>query len=85
MLMTIGKPRHQLHDANTIILNLVDRSDGVVVGATDSVVKARIVHRVPKEQRKGARDMRSVRGIPQQQTSAETAGGAESQSERFLE
>ena len=74
MLMTIEKLRHQ-PCANAIILNLVDRSDGVVVGATDRVVKARIVHHAPKEQRDGARDMRSVRGVPWQQTSAETAGG----------
>ena len=57
--MTIEKLRHQ-PCANTNILNLVDRSDGVV-GATDRVVKARIVHRVPGQQR--------------QQTSAKTAGG----------
>ena len=53
MLMTIETPRHQLN-ANTIMLDLVDRSDEVVVGMTDRVVKARIVHRVPKEQRDGA-------------------------------
>ena len=52
----------------------MDRSDEVVP-TTDRVVKAHIVHRVPKKQRDGARDMRSVRGVPWQQTSAETAGG----------
>ena len=63
MLMTIETLRHQPY-ANTIMLNLVDRSDGVVGGATDRVVKARIVHRVPRQQRQ-----------QRQQTSAETAGG----------
>ena len=74
MLMTIDKPEHQPY-AKTIMLDLVGRSDEVVVGTTDRVVKARIVHRVSKEQRDGARDTRSVRGVPWQQTSTETAGG----------
>ena len=74
MLMTIEKTRHQLY-ANTIMLNLVDRPDEVVVGMADRVVKARIVHRVPKERRDGARDTRSVRGVPWQETSAEIAEG----------
>ena len=52
MLMTIEKPRHHTY-VNTIMLNLVDRSDEVVP-TTYRVVKARIVHRVPKEQRGGA-------------------------------
>ena len=51
MLMTIEK--HLVLkgkvDANTIMLDLVDRSDEVVP-TTDRVVKARIVYRVPKEQ-----------------------------------
>ena len=62
-LVTIEKLRHQ-PCANTIMLDLVDRSDGVVVGATDRVVKARIVHRLRGQQRQ-----------QRQQTSAETAGG----------
>ena len=56
-------------------LDLVDRSDEVVVGTTDRVVKARIVYRAPKEQRDGARDAKSTRSVSWQQTSAETAGG----------
>ena len=48
-LMTSEKSRHQPH-ANTIILNLVDRSDEVVL-TTGRDVKARIVHRVPRQQR----------------------------------
>ena len=67
MLMTIEKPRHQPY-ANTIILNLVDRSDEVVP-MTDRVVKARIVYRVPKEQRD------HVTNREEQQTSAEIAEG----------
>ena len=73
MLMTIVKLGCKVV-ANTIILNLVDRSDEVVP-TTDRVVKVRIVHRVPKEQRDSARDTRSVRGVPWQQTSAEMSGG----------
>ena len=62
MLMTIEKPLvlKGKVDANTIMLDLVDRSDEVVVGTTDRVVKARIVYRLPKEQRDGARDVRST-------------------------
>ena len=69
MLMTIEKPKHKGNakvkgkvDANTIMLGLVDRPDEVVVGMADRVVKARVVYRVPKEQR---------RGVPWHQTSAE--------------
>ena len=55
-------------DANTIMLDIVDRSDEVVP-TTDRVVKARIVYRVPVEQR----DSATVR--EEQQTSAEIAEG----------
>ena len=76
MLMTIEKPKDKGKvDANTIMLDLVDRSDEVVVGTTDRVVKARIVCRAPKEQRDGARDAKSTRSVSWQQTSADTAGG----------
>ena len=68
MLMMIDKPEHQPH-VNSIMLDHVDRSDEVVVGMTDRVVKARIVYRVPKEQRDGA----TIR--EEQQTSAEIAEG----------
>ena len=78
MLTTIEKPKDKGKakvkgkvDTNTIMLDLVDRPDEVVVGMADRVVKARVVYRVPKEQRDGARDTRSVRGVPWQQTSAE--------------
>ena len=82
MLMTIEKPKDKGKakvegkvDASTIMLDLVDRLDEVVVGMADRVVKARVVYRVPKEQRDGARDTRCVRGVPSQQTSAEIGGG----------
>ena len=66
MLMTIDKPEHQLY-ANTIMLDLVDRSDEVIVGTTNRVVNARVVYRVPKEQQDGA----TIR--EEQQTLAEIA------------
>ena len=54
----------------------VDGSDEVVThGTTDRVVKARVGCRMPEEQRSDARDTKSVRGVPLQQTSAETAEG----------
>ena len=69
MLMTIEKPKDKGEvDVNTIMLDLVDRSDEVVP-TTDGVVKSRIVYRVPKEQRDGA----TIR--EEQQSSAETAEG----------
>ena len=76
MLMTIEKPKDKGKVvAITTMLDLVDRSDEVVVGTTDRVVKARIVYRVPKEQRDGARDVRSTGNESWQQTSAEIAEG----------
>ena len=79
MLMTIGKHKDmgKVDDANTIMLDLVDRSDEVVVGTTHRVVEARVVYRVPK---------RAARWCPRceefcfgndswQQTSAEIAEG----------
>ena len=45
MLMTIEQPKDKgTVDANTIMLDFLDRSDEVVVGTTDRVVKARIVY-----------------------------------------
>ena len=76
MLMMIEKPLvlKGKVDAKTIMLDLVDRSDEVVP-MTDRFVKARIVYRVPKEQRDGARDVRSTANESWQQTSAEIAEG----------
>ena len=56
-------------------LYLVDRFDGVVVGTTGRVVRARIVCRMEEEQRGDARGTQSVRMVPWQQTSAERAQG----------
>ena len=53
----------------------MDRSDEVVVGTTERDVKAGIVFRMPEEQRGDARGATSTRGVPWQQTSAETAEG----------
>ena len=73
MLMTIEKPKDKGKvkgkvDANTIMLDLVDLSDEVVP-TTDRVLRARIVYRVPKEQRDGA----TIR--EEHQTSAEIVEG----------
>ena len=65
MLMTIDKTEHQRHADTTML----DRSDEVVVGMIDRVVKACIVYHAPKEQRDGG----TIR--EEQQTSAETVGG----------
>ena len=55
MLMTIEKPKEKGKvDANTNMVDLVDRCDEVVVGTTDRVVKVRIVYHVSEEQRDGA-------------------------------
>ena len=64
VLMTIEKPMDKGKvrgkvDASTIMLDFVDRSDEVVP-TTGRVVKARIVHRVPKEQRDGAPETRGL-------------------------
>ena len=48
---------------------LVDRFDGVVVGTTGRVLRARIVCRMAEEQRGDARGTKSVRWVPWQQTS----------------
>ena len=48
---------------------------GVVGGTTERVVNARVVCRMPEEQRGDAGDVKSTRGVPRQQTSAEVAGG----------
>ena len=78
MLTTIEKPKDKGDTQNCIVImsDLVDRSDEVVVcGTTERVLKARIVCRMPEEQRSDARDAKNTRGVPWQQTSAETAGG----------
>ena len=78
MLTMIEKPKDKGGTQNciSIMSDLVDRSDEVVVGGTtERVVKARIVCLLLEEQRRDARDAQSTRGVPWQQTSAETVGG----------
>ena len=78
MLTMIEKPKDKGETQNCIgiMSDLVDRSDEVVVGGTtERVLKARFVCCMPEEQRSDARDSKSTRGVPWQQTSAETAGG----------
>ena len=70
MLMTIEKPKDKGKvDADMTMLDLVDRSDEVVVGMIYRVVKALILYRVPQEQRDGA----TIR--EEQQTLADIALG----------
>ena len=70
MLMTFEKPENKNETQNCIgiILDLVDRSDRVVVGTN-------VVRRMTEEQRGDARDAKSARGVPWQQSSAETGEG----------
>ena len=70
----IKKPKDEgeIQNCSGIMLDLVDRSDGVVVGAIVRVVKARTVFRL---QRGDARDARGTRGVPWQQTAAKIAEG----------
>ena len=78
MLTVIEKPKDkgEIQKCVGIMSDLVDRSGEVVVGCTlERVVKALVVCRMPKEQRDDARDAKSTRGVPWQQTSAEAAGG----------
>ena len=77
MLMMNKKPKDEGNILNCIgiMSDLVDRSDQVVGGTTERVVEARIVCRMPEEQRGDARDAKSTRGVRWQQTSTETAEG----------
>ena len=78
MLTMIKKPKDKGDTQNCIVImsDLVDRSDEVVGGGTtERVLKARVVCRMPEERRSDAGGAKSTRGVPWQQTSAETAGG----------
>ena len=59
MFLAIEKPKDNGANQNCIgiVLKLVDSSDEVVVGATERVVEARVVRRMPEEQRGDARDV----------------------------
>ena len=45
-------------------LGLVDRSDKVLVGTTEGVVKVRVVNRMPAGQGGDAACAKSIRGVP---------------------
>ena len=77
VLMMIEKPndKGKVLKCIGIMLDLVDSSDWVVAGTIVRVVRARVVCRMPEEQRGDARDAKSSRGVPWQQTSAEIAEG----------
>ena len=58
-----------------IMLGLVDRSDEVVIGTTERLVKARTVHRMSVGQQGDAAYAKSIRGVPWQPNPAEAAEG----------
>ena len=68
ILMTIEKPKDndEIRNCMGLVLDLVDKSDEVVVGALERVIKARTVRRMLEEQRGDAKDMKSARGVPWQ-------------------
>ena len=77
MFMPIEKPKDKCEVRNCVgvMLGLVDRSDEVVVGTTERVVKARTVHRMLAEQRGDAAYAKSIRGVPWEPNPAEAAEG----------
>ena len=77
MFMPIGKPKDKGDVRNHvgIMLGLADRSDEVVTGTPERVVKARAAHRMPAGQRSDARYAKSIRGVPWQPNPAEVAEG----------
>ena len=68
MFMPIEKPKDkgEVRNCVGIMLGLVDRSDEVVIGTTERVVKARTAHRMPVGQRDDAAYAKSMRGVPWQ-------------------
>ena len=77
MFMPMEKPKDkgEVRNCVGIILGLVDRSDEVVIGTTERVVKARIVHRMLVGQRGDAACANSIRGVTWQPNPAEAAEG----------
>ena len=77
MFMPMEKPKDngEVRNCVGIMLGLVDRSDEVVIGTTERMVKARIVHRMLVEQRGDAAYAKSIRGVPWQPNPAEAAEG----------
>ena len=77
MFMPMEKPKDkgEVRNCVGIMLGLVDRSDEVVIGTIERVVKARTVHRMPVGQRGDAAYAKSIRGVPWQSDPAEAAEG----------
>ena len=77
MFMPMEKPKDkgEVRNCVGIMLGLVDRSDDVVIGTTERVVKARTVHCMPVGQRGDAACSKSIRGMPWQPNPAEAAEG----------
>ena len=77
MFMPTEKPKDkgEVRNCVGIMLGLADRSDEVVIGTTERVVKARIAHRMLVEQRGDAAYAKSIRGVPWQPNPAEAAEG----------
>ena len=68
MFMPIEKPKDkgEVRNCVGIMLGLVDRSDEVVIGTIERVVKTRTVHRMLVVQRGDAAYAKSIRGVPWQ-------------------
>ena len=73
MFMPMEKPKNkgEVRNCVGIMLGLVDRSDEVVIGTTERMVKARTIHRMPVGQRGDAAYAKSIRGVPWQPNPAE--------------
>ena len=73
MIITMEKPKDKGEVRNRvgIMLGLVDRSDGVVIGTTERVLKARTVHRMPVRRRGDATYAKCIRGVQRQPNPAE--------------
>ena len=75
MPMEKTKDKGEVRNCVGIMLGLVDRSDEVVIGTAERVVKARTVHRMPAGQRGDAAYAKCIRGVPWQPNPAEAAEG----------
>ena len=77
MFMPIEKPKDngEVRNCVGIMLGLVDRSDEVVIGTIERVVKARTVHLMLVVQRGDAAYAKSIRGVPWQPNPADAAEG----------
>ena len=69
------KDKGEVRNRVGIMVGLVDRSDEVVIGTTERVVKGGTVRRMPAGQRGDAVYVKSIRGVPWQPNPAVVAGG----------